>query len=322
MEATARDIGALAEVLLAHLHTSIGLDGWFLTRFDRRTDAWVVVASVGSLPMKAGHTRPFQNSLCAAAIDGTGARVVSHIPTTPGYKNAAIVHELGIVAYVAAPVRAAGRTIGTVCGLSKSTPGRDLRALLPQVDAVATALSDSWQSKMATTLALLHASAMQRMALTDSLTGLPNRRAWQNALLREEARHRRERKVITIVVIDLDDLKPINDQHGHAAGDRVLRRAASALQSATRQGDVLARVGGDEFAVIAVHCDQSGSAVIKDRVKAALAQVSIAASVGAASCTPSESTLEATWAQADARMYRAKRERAGGRRWPEREPAS
>jgi diguanylate cyclase (GGDEF)-like protein len=111
-----------------------------------------------------------------------------------------------------------------------------------------------------------------------------------------------------LVAIDLDELKLVNDSAGHAAGDRLLRRAAEAIGSAKRAADVVARLGGDEFGVLAVECDHHAAAVLAERLRGALAAAGVRASVGHATRRASADPAQA-WAEADASMYASKRRR-------------
>ena len=124
-------------------------------------------------------------------------------------------------------------------------------------------------------------------ALTDPLTGVGNRRAWDRLLEAEEARCHRYGSVASLVAIDLDELKRVNDRQGHAAGDRLLRRAAQVIDSTRRAADVVARLGGDEFGVLAVECDEPAAKVLADRLRGALEAAGIRASVGHATRQPS-----------------------------------
>lgn len=93
--------------------------------------------------------------------------------------------------------------------------------------------------------------AAELLAQHDALTGLPNRRVLNDRLLQAVARARRSGEIVAVLLLDLDDFKPVNDQHGHDAGDEVLRLTASRLKACLRITDTVARYGGDEFVVIA-----------------------------------------------------------------------
>jgi diguanylate cyclase (GGDEF)-like protein len=108
----------------------------------------------------------------------------------------------------------------------------------------------------------------------DPLTGLPNRRGVIVALLRGAARSRRQGAHLSLVLLDLDHFKRVNEQHGHDGGDRVLRKVGRILRRATRQDEVCGRIGGDEFAVVVVGDGQHADLVC-NRIRAALASEGI-----------------------------------------------
>ena len=99
-------------------------------------------------------------------------------------------------------------------------------------------------------------------ARTDKLTGLANRRSWEEGLAREISRQNRDGRPLSVLLIDLDHFKDLNDTYGHAAGDTALAGVAGILRGQARQSDILARVGGEEFALLLVDC-----AVVADRVR-------------------------------------------------------
>jgi diguanylate cyclase (GGDEF)-like protein len=108
--------------------------------------------------------------------------------------------------------------------------------------------------------------ALTRLARTDPLTGLANRRGWDEQLDRELAQAQRSGRTVSVALLDLDDFKRFNDGHGHQAGDRLLVAAAGAWQGQLRDGDVLCRWGGDEFAALLPDCSEGAAHEIIARV--------------------------------------------------------
>lgn len=220
---------------------------------------------------------------------------------------------LGLRSAVIAPVSIHGDVLGSVIGLAHDRSVDHLSAYSAPAVGVAQSIGRLWQAHISTLLERDRADALETLAFTDVLTGLPNRRAWDMGLRREDARVERHGHNVVVVVIDLDELKQTNDRAGHAAGDALIRNAAEALQSVARAGDVLARIGGDEFGIVAVHCQEGDAEPIRQRVINALADAGIAASVGAALGGSSDGSLEGAWEHADALMYMAKRDQRRSR---------
>src|SRR5205823_4336965 len=148
-------------------------------------------------------------------------------------------------------------------------------------ELVVRALSEIVIAEHRAAVANARADQAEALAATDSLTGLGNQRAWWDRIAEEDARIARSEMPAVVAVIDLDDLKMINDEQGHLHGDLLLRLAAETLRHAVRTCDHVARVGGDEFAVLAVDFDGE-PAVLHDRLATALAAAEIRASVGVA----------------------------------------
>ena len=110
------------------------------------------------------------------------------------------------------------------------------------------------------------------LARTDMLTGLPNSRAFLEVLEREVARARRELRGLCMLFLDLDDFKSINDHYGHAEGDEVLKKIGKLVRDVVRGGDVVARMGGDEFGVLLWHVPREEAAHIAERLTARVAE--------------------------------------------------
>jgi two-component system, cell cycle response regulator len=152
----------------------------------------------------------------------------------------------------------------------------------------------------------------QRLARTDPLTGLWNRRALVHALEREQARVERDGEPFTLVYLDLDGFKPINDTYGHAFGDRLLVTVATELSGFFRTMDFVARVGGDEFAILVTAGEARSMEPRLDALRRRLRTVmrdhgvAVTASIGALNCITPCASAERCLSAADLLMYQAK----------------
>jgi diguanylate cyclase (GGDEF)-like protein len=144
-------------------------------------------------------------------------------------------------------------------------------------------------------------SQLTAIAETDALTGLPNRRAWE-ASLRQA---RRGRRPFTIAVLDLDHFKAYNDSHGHQAGDLLLKETADAWREQLRTGDLLARIGGEEFGLLLIDSEVGRAGEVSDRLRIHVTNGQ-SCSVGFAQATVGESP-QRVMGRADAALYEAKR---------------
>ena len=154
--------------------------------------------------------------------------------------------------------------------------------------------------------------AMRRFALRDPLTGLANRRALDERLGYEIARHTRHGEAFTVLALDLDGFKAVNDRFGHDAGDELLRDAAAALIGAVRAQDTVVRLGGDEFCVLAPQTGAASAEHLVLRVRESLAGVTaglsgLSASMGTAVFPADGTTPEGLLAAADLAALEAKR---------------
>jgi diguanylate cyclase (GGDEF)-like protein/hemerythrin-like metal-binding protein len=154
-----------------------------------------------------------------------------------------------------------------------------------------------------------------RQADTDALTGLLNRLGFNGAISREFARSRRYRQPLSVVMLDLDHFKRVNDEHGHSAGDQVLASVARLLEANIRESDVVARWGGEEFVVIAPMTPAGGAIQLAEKLRALMAATplgpsgAVTGSFGVAEMQAGD-TIERLLHRADEALYRAK---SGGR---------
>jgi diguanylate cyclase (GGDEF)-like protein len=149
---------------------------------------------------------------------------------------------------------------------------------------------------------------VSELARTDALTGLSNRRYFEEVLERELARALRFFRPLGLVVLDLDHFKAVNDTSGHAAGDKVLKEFGAVLQSCSRTTDFAARIGGEEFVLLLPETPIDGAEVIAARVRKTLEFQSFATTVsaGIAACPDHGTTPGDLFEAADRALYRAK----------------
>lgn len=166
--------------------------------------------------------------------------------------------------------------------------------------------------------------ALSVLASMDALTSISNRRAFDEALAAEIGRSHRNGTPLSLLLLDIDNFKSFNDEHGHPAGDDCLRRIAASIQGELhRSGDLVARFGGEEFSVLLPGTDAEGATAVAERIRTAIGEASgpepsksqktVTASIGVATIAhpqDSEVTAEELMRRADQALYRAKR---GGR---------
>lgn len=156
---------------------------------------------------------------------------------------------------------------------------------------------------------------LAELSTTDALTGIDNRRSFDDRLAMELARTRRYDVPCALVMIDLDRFKAVNDRHGHQAGDEVLRHVATLLEAEKRSGDMIARYGGEELAAILPHTAAADAAAWAERVRARLegeptrwrdGVIAVTASFGVASAPPRAASPAALIEGSDYALYAAK----------------
>ena len=161
--------------------------------------------------------------------------------------------------------------------------------------------------------------ALCDLSSRDALTGLANRRSFENALARESDRVARSGEPALLLMLDIDHFKRINDHHGHVAGDLVIKAVAAALCASVRPMDLAARIGGEEFAIILPNCPPAFGAQVAERIRAKVESQAIALYSGQTlGCTISlggayapqwvRSTPSVWMERADLQLYRAKSE--------------
>jgi diguanylate cyclase (GGDEF)-like protein len=223
----------------------------------------------------------------------------------------------GLVRTRLTSVMAAATVVGAAIGAEMSAAGTTHDApsvaLLVLVAATSLAVLLAMRERLERERDALRASA-----LTDPLTGAANRRSLLARIDYEIARHGRNRRSFALLMLDLDGFKQLNDRFGHPAGDDLLREVAGALSGVIRDQDTVARVGGDEFCVLAPETDEAGAERLIIRVQTAVARVvagvdALAASTGASVFPRDGKSAAELLETADQRLLVVKRDSRGAR---------
>ena len=261
----------------------------------------------------------FRSTLCKRALD-EGRLFTDDVASCWGDSDAA--QALGIRTYASVPVYVDDNALyGTLCAASS-----DRRPMTPQGQQVlslfSTLISKQLQREQLLDQLRRSNAALEAESTTDALTGLPNRRFAMAELRRLFALARRTRQQILLAFIDLDGFKAINDTHGHEAGDRFLIAVGQRLTAGLRKGDVLGRLGGDEFIIIGLSAPGEAAEDAAYRRLAPLLRGQYdlescslnypGASFGVIQVDPDSTTPEDALREADARMYADKKARRAG----------
>ncbi|MGL6050956.1 MAG: GGDEF domain-containing protein, partial [Aeromonas salmonicida] len=300
-----------------------GLESTYLTQIDLEQSAQHILYARNSaaLQIPEGVSVDWSDTLCRRALD-EGRLYAADVADRWG--DSAAARAMGIRTYMSSPVRtSSGSLYGTLCGASAEhkplvTGSEHLIAFFARLIAEHVEREQLLQQLQQAN------NELSRQALSDPLTGLPNRRALMLELHRLFSLLKRTGHPLLISFIDLDGFKAINDTHGHDAGDLLLQTMAQQLAGALRSGDLLARVGGDEFVAVgmgplsgeetveaAVHCFQR-RLFEQSQVQLPLASQVLnypGASVGVVAVEPASISIDDALRQADACMYAVKRQR-------------
>ncbi len=218
----------------------------------------------------------------------------------------------GCGAVLAVPLRSRTRTVGALVVLDRAPASVEPR-LGDAVGELLAAVLESAAVALDNALRLRRAEAL---SVTDDLTQLYNSRYLNQSLRREVKRATRNGRPLSLLFVDLDGFKGVNDRHGHVIGSRALVEAAGVIKGSARETDIVARFGGDEFSLILPDTGSEGAAAVGDRVRERIAAhrflvgdalaIGLTVSVGVATLPDAASTAEELVKAADAAMYRVK----------------
>jgi len=305
--------------ILNCLKLSVPFKLWMLTRVD--DNDWTVLRGLDEgYGMKFGTAFEWSGTYCSRMVAGEGPMFAEDAQQYEVYSQAKMNNQLplAIGAYIGLPIfRQDGGLSGTLCAFD---PVRQ-PLLSDQKKQLVLTLTRSLS-----TLQIVYSDAefvrrkaerYRYEAETDALTGVCNRRGWDLALKDQEEATLRTGQNAMVAIIDLDDLKLVNNAKGHSEGDKLLKKVVQVMRNELRANDVIARIGGDEFAILVNGVSASRAAHLAKRLQLAMDCTNVLASVGYALRLRHHS-MERTYEEADIAMYRAKNERkiVGGQTKP------
>lgn len=294
------------QAVLKFLYQKFGFNLWMITRTEG--DDWIVLQSEDNgYNVQPGQVFRWADSFCSQMVQGKAPRIAPRSEDIPLYVNAPIGKQVEIKAYIGQPLtKEDGSLFGTLCAIDPRPQSEAIIKEAGLIDLLGQMLSYILQGELREVEQIRQRERFKEEALSDSLTGLFNRRAWDNLVNLEEERCKRYGHPTAILMIDLNNLKTVNDSLGHNAGDELIQKAATTLKGCVRSNDIVARLGGDEFAILSIENNQINAESLVNRVLQAFAEANISAAIGLAMRNPLNGLLK-TLQEADEKMYEHKK---------------
>ncbi len=308
------DAEELFRIIPERVRQALGLNDFCVLLHQPETGELVCRASAGVPPaVSPGFTIGREDGISWRVFESGEAVYIPDVRTTPEFRyyNG---EKPDVRSFLSVPLLSKGKVVG-ILNVNHPEPnafdGESLATMRVLATNIAIAIENAELFQFVKTL-----------ADKDSLTLLHNHGSFQTILQIELERAARYGRSLSVIMLDLDGFKDINDTHGHLVGDRILMMTASVLCAHLRKSDVAARYGGDEFAVILPETDLAATSAIAGRIAAGISQVrldtkegaaiSFTASIGYAACLPDSPERDTILNVADRLMYESKRRGRGG----------
>ena len=302
-----KDFKDAGEKILEYLHNHLGFALWMITRTE--SNDWIVLqAKDHGYGVQAGQVFNWADSYCSKMVLDKGPRIAPDSKKIPLYVEAGINKLVDINAYIGQPLfNEDGSIFGTLCAIDPSVQPQSIEQHSDLLELLSLLLSRILQNELKINEQKRVSEKLEMDSLTDHLTGVFNRRAWDTFLDLEEDRCKTYGHPTTVIMIDLNDLKAINDKFGHLAGDQMIQKTAQILKKNVRSNDLVARLGGDEFGILNIEMTLENTQNFANRLLKSLQNAGINAALGVAAREPSKN-LRMAVIEADEKMYQHKRQ--------------
>ncbi len=319
--ANEHSLETLVRQLLEMLELVTRMESTYLTRidFDAQRQHIMYAHNSSEMQIPEGFSVPWNDSLCKRALDD---RCIFSNDVAERWRSCLAAQDLGIATFFSIPVRLTdGSLFGTLCATSRARQPYNIEG--EQVMNLFANLISHYVEKETLVQQLRAANvALEMHSYTDELTGLPNRRSLFKHLAAQFSQAREQQRSVLLIFIDLDDFKAINDRFGHPCGDSILIQIGERLAARVRSGDIVGRLGGDEFLIVGPGPDSADQQEYIAALRQALAGIYFlgehrinypGASFGVIEADPWQIDVELALRAADEAMYQDKQSRRQGR---------
>lgn len=318
--ANEHSLETLVRQLLEMLELVTRMESTYLTRidFDAQRQHIMYAHNSSEMQIPEGFSVPWNDSLCKRALDD---RCIFSNDVAERWRSCLAAQDLGIATFFSIPVRLTdGSLFGTLCATSRARQPYNIEG--EQVMNLFANLISHYVEKETLVQQLRAANvALEMHSYTDELTGLPNRRSLFKHLAAQFSQAREQQRSVLLIFIDLDDFKAINDRFGHPCGDSFLIQIGERLATRVRSGDIVGRLGGDEFLIVGPGPDSADQQEYIAVLRQALAGIYFlgehrinypGASFGVIEADPWQIDVELALRAADEAMYQDKQSRRQG----------
>ncbi|MFC6166162.1 sensor domain-containing diguanylate cyclase [Acinetobacter terrestris] len=295
------------QAILQFLHKRFEFDLWMITRVEGKD--WIVLQSEDhGYGVKPGQVFKWADSFCSHMVKGKAPKIAPRSEDIPLYSSAPISQQVSIKSYIGQPIlNEDGSLFGTLCAIDPHPKPETIVQDIQIIELLGNLLSKILQAELRQNEHAREFKHLRTKAFRDGLTGLYNRRAWDELMSKEEERCKHYGHPAAVFFIDINNLKEVNDNLGHIVGDQLIQQAAHVLRDTVRSNDIVARLGGDEFVILSRENNKAGAERLFKRIVDAFSHTTISIAIGFSMRQPSRGLLLAA-EQADKKMFEHKRQ--------------